>query len=88
MLIINFKVVFFVSYHGTSQYYQEMKYILFLVCFFFANMSFAGTLSVSDKDFADTIPIEFKAGKILVPVTVQGRERNKILFIAGYDISV
>ena len=51
-------------------------------------MSFAGTLSIIDKDFADTIPIEFKAGKILVPVTVQGRERNKILFIVGYDISV
>ena len=83
MLIINFKVVFFVSYHGTSQYYQEMKYILFLVCFFFANMSFAGKLSISDKDFADTIPIEFKAGKILVPVTIQGREMNKILINNG-----
>ena len=56
-----------------------MKYILFLVCFFFANMSFAGTLSIIDKDFADTIPIEFKAGKILVPVTVQGREYPFIL---------
>ena len=60
-----------------------MKYILFLVCFFFANMSFAGKLSIIDKDFADTIHIEFKAGKILVPVTIQGREMNKILINNG-----
>ena len=57
-----------------------MRYILFLVCFlFFSNLSFAGKLSICDKNFVDTIPIEFKAGKILVPVSIQGKEYRFIL---------
>ena len=52
-----------------------------------ANAQYFSRMSIKEKDYCDTIPIEFRRGRIFIPVEIEGRT-HRFMFDTGCSVGL